>query len=184
VITRDDNSHQRPIRRLRIDECRPASVPETPEQSGRRIVIAAFLASVVFVGVLTLTFMGWRSRYLTRASFGITQVGPAIAPLAQVVPAGVDPEAWQGAVNDTRRALIAVTASNLLSFKEMGELRKEVSERVARAHPETAVDELSDLWDELTARAGPVLDPDYYLRPKLLPPRRRVPETHRAGAIP
>jgi hypothetical protein len=67
---------------------------------------------------------------------------------------------------------VTVTSSNLLDMAGLKSLRGEVAARVARARPETALSELAGLWDDLQARAGPVLD--RHARPKLLPPSRSV----------
>ena len=88
--------------------------------------------------------------------------------MAATVPAGVSPEAWRDAVSETHAMLVTVTASNLLDMAALRSLRGEVAARVARARPETALSELAGLWDDLHARAGPVLD--RHPRPKLLPP--------------
>jgi hypothetical protein len=185
VTARDDNSAQRPIRRLRIDDFaspRPVVDPiDAPTRSGRRVVIAAGLAFAVFWGALYLAFRDWRVRYRERAAFGASQVAPAIDPLAETVPSGINRARWRQAVADTHAALVTLTASNLLDRAQMNSLRGEIAGRVARAqaHPDRALDELAGLWNDLADRAEPVLA-ERHPRPKLLPPRpQKDPRTKR-----
>ncbi len=160
------------MRRLRIDataEGMPPSPEIPPGRSGRRVVIVGVLLVLVTWGGLYLAFRDWRARYRARALYGATQVATAIDPMAATVPAGVAPEAWREAVSETHAMLVTVTASNLLDMAALRTLRGEVAARVARARPETALSELAGLWDDLSNRAGPILD--RHPRPELLPPR-------------
>jgi hypothetical protein len=122
--------------------------------SGRRFVLVAGLAVLLIWGLLFLVFREWRARYRERASYGATQVIPAIDPMAEVLPPGVDPTAWQDAVDSTHDMLLTVTASNLLDVDEMRSLRAELEATVkrARARPETAIAELAGIWDEMAER--------------------------------
>ena len=158
------------MRRLRIDATAGGMFPTSglpPGRSGRRVVIVGVLLVLVTWGGLYLAFRDWRARYRARALYGATHVATAIDPMAATVPAGVPPEAWRDAVSGTHAMLVTVTASNLLDMAALRSLRAEVAARVARACPETALSELAGLWDDLQARAGPVLD--RHPRPKLLP---------------
>jgi hypothetical protein len=135
------------------------------------VVLVGVWGLLLLIATLVLIFRVWRIHYHERADYGAKQVAPAIDPLAQVVPPGVNREAWCQAVHDTHRALVGVTATNLLGLKEMHSLRDDVIRRVTRARPETALDDLSRFWDDLAARAAPALDPTRHPRPKLLKPR-------------
>ena len=53
--------------------------------------------------------------------------------------------------------LVTLTGSGLLDRSEMEHLRDDLRARFARVTPETAVKDLSALWDEMQAKAGPVL---------------------------
>jgi hypothetical protein len=171
VTGRDDQAGRRPAHRLRIDDFAPGS-PEPPTHSGRRFVIVAGLVLVLVWGALQVVFRIWRSGYRRRAAFGATQVAPAIDPLADIVPPGVDAVAWRRAVAETHAALVTLTAANLLDLSQMQSLRADLAARVARARtrPETARDELAGLWNQLADQAGPILVPRHP-RPKLLPPQ-------------
>jgi hypothetical protein len=163
------NSRGGPMRRLRIDATAEGMSPSPeipPGRSGRRVVIVGVLLVLVTWGGLYLAFRDWRARYRARALYGATQVATAIDPMAATVPAGVTPEAWRDAVSETHAMLVTVTASNLLDMAALRSLRGEVAARVARARPETALSELAGLWDDLHARAGPLLD--RHPRPALL----------------
>jgi hypothetical protein len=169
-------------RRWRLDELAgvraPGPRPEAPAHSGRRFVVAAGLVVLTTWGALYLAFLDWRARYRARASFGARQVAPAIDPLADVIPEGVDAGRWRQAVADTHRMLVALTASNLLDETQMRALRDALSARVAAARPATALGVLASTWDDLEDRAGPILG-TRHPRPKLLPPH---PPRERAGA--
>jgi hypothetical protein len=186
-----DRNHV-PIRRLRYDDlasivarCQPpgsALATATPgllarSHSGRRFVVVAVLSVLMIWGVFALVFREWRIRYRDRAIYGVTEVVPAIDPLAAIVPPGVDPITWRDAVSRTHALLVTVTASNLLDVKQMGELRAELDAVVARAReqPDTARAELTALWDALAERAEFLFkdsrsrDGDRHPRPKVLP---------------
>ncbi|WP_406698503.1 hypothetical protein V5E97_06435 [Singulisphaera sp. Ch08] len=174
MTERDDQVGRRPVPRLRIDEF-AAGPGEAPTHSGRRFVIVASLILILLWGTLQAVFRVWRAGYRRRADFGATQVAPAIDPLAEVVPPEVNPRAWREAVAETHEALVTLTAANLLDLAQMKGLRDDVGARVARAraHPETARDELAGLWNELANQAGPILEARHS-RPKWLPPRPPV----------
>lgn len=174
------NGKPKRAQRLRIDEFggpRPAQgggFEETAGHSGRRAVIVAGLVLLALWGGLWLAFRRWRAGYRERAAFAVAHVVPAIDPLADVAPPGVDPKAWRAAVDDTRAMLLTLATANVLNRAQMEALRADVDARVARARarPETAVDELAQLWDTLLSQAAPILVPRHP-RPKLLPPFRR-----------
>ena len=106
-------SHRDPVRRLRYDdlastmaptyahgtgEASAGRVPGTSRSSpwlprshsGRRFVIVAVIVVLVIWGVLYLVFREWRARYRERAAYGVSQVVPAIDPMAETRPA------WRG----------------------------------------------------------------------------------------
>jgi hypothetical protein len=145
--------------------------------SGRRFVTLAVLAVVILWGLLYVVFREWRARYRVRAAYGANQVVPAIDPLAEVDPPGVDPGRWRDAVAGTHAMLLTVTASNLLGLAAMRDLRLELDGAVARAraHPETAVAELAAIWDDMSERGEFLLKDtrplkgDRHPRPEFLP---------------
>ena len=174
MTERDDQARRRPSHRprLRLDEFAPGpGATEPTSHSGRRLVLVAGLALVVLWGALQAAFQVWRSGYRKRADFGATRVAPAIDPLAEIVPPGVEPDAWRRAVAETHEAIVTLTAANLLDLAQMRALRDDLTACVtrARAQPETARAELAGLWNELAHRAGPVLNARHP-RPALLPP--------------
>jgi hypothetical protein len=107
-------------------------------------------------------------------SYGATRVVPALDPLLAIVPPGVDPVAWREAFDQTRTMLLTLTDSSLLDVTAMGKLRGELSRHVsqARAHPETALDELAKIWKrgEFLLKQGGSRDGDRRPRPKILAP--------------
>ena len=134
-----------------------APVPWLPRShSGRRFVIVAGLAVLVIWGLLYLVFREWRAGYRERAAYGASQVVPAIDPIGEVVPPGVEPAAWLDAVRRTHDMLMTVISSNLLGIDEMRALRAELDQTVSRArsHPETAVAELAEVWNTIADRAA------------------------------
>lgn len=136
------------------------AAPGGPRGSGRRAV-AVIVATVLTLWLgLDLTFRGWKARYRARAEFGATRVAPAVDPLAGLVPPGVGPDEWWSAVAVTHAMLLALTGSGVLDGPGLEALRREVTDRVARARPETAREALAGLWDDLELRAGPVIAPD------------------------
>jgi hypothetical protein len=86
-------------------------------------------------------------RPTTLPSYGATQIVPAMDPLAEFLPPGMDPAAWRNAVSQTRALLLKAANSNLLTVRQLKRLRAQLDEAVARAraHPETAPDELTAL---------------------------------------
>ena len=115
----------------------------------------------------------------------MTQVVPAIDPLANITPPPVDPIAWRDAVQRTRAMLVTVISSNLLDISEMRQLRTELEQSVARGrtHPKRC---LANWPQSGTARrtgldsclrtAGPRVA-IAILRPKILPPRSKKVRT-------
>jgi hypothetical protein len=184
-------SPREPLRRLRYDDLSailarssarvpgPPGAPASPwlprSHSGRRFVILAALAVLAIWGVLDLVFRDWRARYRRRAAYGASHVAPAIDPMAETVPPGVDPAAWRDAVSRTHDMLRTVAASNLLGLDEIQRLRAELDAAVARARPETARAELAAVWDAIADRAefllkdGRSADGERHRRPDVLP---------------
>lgn len=128
-----------------------------PPRSGRRFVIVAVVAIAALWGTLFLVFRDWRTRHRDLAAFGAREVATLVDPLAGRVPATVEPKAWRAAVADTHAMLETLTASGLLDRAAMEGLRDDLRERFATTTPETAAADLSRLWDEMQAKAGPVL---------------------------
>lgn len=153
--------------------------------SGRRFVLVAGFAVLLIWGALYLIFREWRAKYRERAAYGLTQVVPAIDPLAEIAPPAVESRAWRDAVQETHGLLVTVTSSNLLGVTEMRALREELIQAVhrARARPETAVGELALIWNTLSDRAEFLLKDsrsasgERHPRPKILPPRTKKAQT-------
>jgi hypothetical protein len=141
-------------------------------------------------GGLYVAFQRWRSNYRARVAYGTSNVVPVVDALKEVMPPGVDPAAWRDAVDKTRGMLSTVVGSNLLDRDDMDKLRHELDQRVARAesHPETAIDELTAIWNEMADRAEFLFqdsrDPtrDRHVRPKVLAPRPPKEEGQKATA--
>lgn len=142
-------------------------------------MLVAGCTFLVLWGALYLAFRDWRERYRARAAFGATQVAPVIDALADVIPAGIDPDEWRAAVRGTHALLVTLTGVNLLNLEEMRSLRDELEGVVARvrAEPGSAREELAGVWDRIEDRAGFVLrdarsaSGERHPRPRLLPPR-------------
>ena len=142
-----------------------------PSRSGKKFVIAAFLTIAALWLGLVLAFRDWKGRHQELAAYGAREVAPLVDPLAERVPPGVEPKEWRSAVADTHAMLETLTASGLLDQKEtMEALRADLAARFAKASPETASGVLSNLWDEMQAKAGPVLT-GRPSRPPYCPPR-------------
>ena len=131
-----------------------------PRASGRRAVVAFVAAVLVLWLGLDLAFRGWKARYRALAEFGASRVAPAVDPLASINPPEIPPMEWRAAVSETHAMLLALTGSGVLGESQMDDLRRDVASRVAGARPETALKALSDLWDDLERKAGPVISPD------------------------
>ncbi len=157
---------------VRVDRSGTGGRPDG--HSGRAFVTAAVVAVLVLWGVLFVTFRQWRAGYRERADFGARVVAAAVDPLAGVVPDGVRPDAWRGAVAETHAMLRTLTASNVLDLPRMRALGERVAARVARARPPTARAELAGLWDEVEDRAGPVVR-SRHPRPALLGASKPTP---------
>ena len=163
--------------------------------SGRVLVTTVIVVVLLLWGGLNLVFRQWRAGYRERAVYGAKVVSEAIEPLAKILPSGevspmvriancagaaaavgmasttdVTPDAWRRAVEQSREMLVALTAANVLDRDQMTELGASVTARVHRAkeHPETARAELAALWDEISDRAGVIVDVRHP-RPKVLP---------------
>ena len=142
-------------------------------------MLVAGAVLLVIWGVLYWNFRDWKTRYRRRASYGATQVVPAIDPMATLVPPGVDPDAWRDAVQETRAMLATVVGSNLLDIEDMDRLRTELMQHAERAQadPAAARDELAAIWNELADRAEFLFQDsrsprgERHPRPKILPPR-------------
>lgn len=113
------------------------------------------------------------------SSYGEGRVVPALDPLRDLSPPGVDRTRWRDAVDRTRRLVLEVTASRLISAMRMMEWRKDLDRAVdrARAHPDSAVAELAAIWDAFEG-AGRALytdrksSIDRLARPEIFPPRK------------
>ncbi len=171
-------------------------------QSGRVLVTTVIVVVLLLWGGLNLVFRQWRAGYRERAVYGAKVVAEAIEPLAKILPScevspmvriancsgmsavvgvlsttDVNPDAWRRAVEQSREMLVALTAANVLDRAQMTELGASVTARVDRAkeHPETARAELAALWDEISDRAGVIVDVRHP-RPKVLPAKAKKVE--------
>jgi hypothetical protein len=185
-----DHAHRDPVRRLRFDDLPSIVVRNGPgpsefsaarlrlrDHSGRRFVLVAGMVGLLIGATLYLVFREWRAKYRERALYGATRVVPTIEPLRGVIPPGVDVAAWNDAVDQTRALLITVTGSNLLSVTDMDVLRIELSQHVRQAcvHPQTALGELAEIWNEVADRGDFLfrdsrsLSGDRHPRPRIIP---------------
>jgi hypothetical protein len=112
-------------------------------------------------------------------SYGADRVAPALDPLGDMTPAGVDADRWHDAVARTRALVLEVTSSRLISTKRMKDLRTDLDSAVAsaRAHPDSAVKELAGLWDALYRYCQTLFmdrksASEGHVRPEIFPPRR------------
>ncbi len=167
-----------PDRRWRLDPLTPSAEaldpgaevdppsppePEAPARSGasgRRLVAALVLAVLTLWGGLELAFRSWKSRYEAQAALGARKLAPAVAPLARLIPPGLDPATWARAVADTHAMLLALAGSGVLDEAQIEALARDLAAKVAAARPDTARPILATLWDDLQRRAGPVIAPD------------------------
>jgi hypothetical protein len=111
-------------------------------------------------------------------SYGADRVAPALDPLGDMTPPGVDAARWRDAVSRTRDLVLEATSSRLISTMRMRDLRGELDRAVARAlaHPESAVKELAGMWDSLYRSCQTLyMDrkgaSDGHVRPEIFPPR-------------
>jgi hypothetical protein len=147
--------------------------------SGRRLVIVAVLSVLLLWGGLYIAFQRWRASYRERAAYGASHVAASVGPLKDIVPPDVDPGVWRAAVEQTRAMLTTVAASNLLDRGDIDNLCFELDQFVskARAHPETAKNELAAIWNQMADRAEFLFQDsrsptrDRHVRPRILPPR-------------
>ena len=84
-------------------------------------------------------------------SYGADRVAPALDPLDDFTPPGVEAARWRDAVDRSRTLVLEVTASRLISTMRMMDLRRDIDRAVAhaRAHPAAAVADLAVVWDSL-----------------------------------
>ena len=171
-----DQSVRNSTRRFRVDDIGAIVIRNSPGPSAMRrfrlVASRAFRPAVRDRGGIRAArdlgdalsgFSGMAGRYRERALYGATQVLPAIDKLRAITPTNVDPVQWRKAVDQTGSMLITVTGSNLLDVKDMDRLRDELDQHASRAtdHPETAIRELGDIWDEIADRAhsySPIAD--------------------------
>ena len=128
-----------------------------PARSGRRFVIGAIVVIAALWGTLFLVFREWRTHHRDLAAFGASEVAPLVDPLADRVPPNVAAKRWRRAVADTHDMLVAATASGTINRPEMEHLRDDLRSRFAKTTPDTAISDLSQLWDEMQERVGPIL---------------------------
>jgi hypothetical protein len=149
-------------RRFRLDESvtGPSALPRGGRGTSGRVVVLAIAAAVLLLwGALTLAMSRWKADYLAKAEYGRSRVATVVDGFSRLSPPDVPAEAWARAVADTHQMLVALTASGLLDRPAMDGLRSELMARVDRSKPETALAELSGLWDEVETKAGPVVAP-------------------------
>ncbi len=115
-------------------------------------------------------------------SYGDDRVAPALDPLVEVQPPGVEPARWHEAVLRARKLVHTVTASRSISTLRMKDLRTSLDRTVAHAcaRPASAVEDLAGIWDALE-RARPATHPGQPspdggearpARPEIFPSRR------------
>ena len=165
---------------------RPDRTPPRREysrgHSGRRFVLVAGLAGLLIWGTL-FWFFATGGRDIANEALWSDKVVPAIDRLSRSCRPMSITALWRDAIDQTRAMLTTVTGSNLLDVKDIDPLRAELSQRVARAcdHPETAVGELAEIWNQVADRGEFLLrdsrsvSGDRHPRPKILPPRRGKP---------
>ncbi|CAN5809542.1 hypothetical protein BH23PLA1_BH23PLA1_42990 [soil metagenome] len=156
-------------RRFPLDTNGPGRRGGERRVSGRAFVAAAVVTILVGWGVLYLTFSTWREGVEQRIELGKAEVLPAIEPLSSKVPPGVEPGDWNEAIEATRELLILVIGTGRLDAPGLLALRDDLAGRSKRARPETAIAELSRIWDEMTRRYLVRLRGDLR-RPALLDP--------------
>ena len=137
--------------RVRIDAT-------SPGVSGRRVVLAICVVVLALWGALTLAMSSWKAAYAAKAEYGRTQIAPLVDPLEKCVPQGIDVDEWGAAVKATHTMLHALTAANLLEMDALQSLRADLVVRLRDPQPETVRVTLTELWDELEKKAGPVLN--------------------------
>ncbi|OJW18960.1 MAG: hypothetical protein BGO49_18140 [Planctomycetales bacterium 71-10] len=156
----------------------PGPRPVEPGVNGRRFVIGS-LGVIALAWVVTYAILApgmWS--YRERAEFGRKEVAPVVFGFQKVQPPGVDPRDWDRAVGDAHSLVLDATRSGGLSVEEATALRDDLRATLdrAKARPEAAVRELSDLWDRAAALARKVRPegaPDVdrsHPRPSILPP--------------
>ncbi len=141
-------------RRFRLDDLKPRRKVLGRRVSGRRFVAIAVVTILAVWGTLYLAFSNWREGVQRRIELGKAEVLPAIDLLAEKVPEGIDPIEWNEAIEATQELLRRVVGTGQLDESELLALRDDLAERSERASAETAVAELSTIWDEMTARLG------------------------------
>ena len=102
-------------------------------------------------------------------SYAETRVLPAMDSLRSIAPPDVDPGAWREAIDETRAMLLAVTEASSFDVAKLRTLRERLLHQVnqARDRPQTALDALAAIWDEVAPPAR-----SQRPRPKILPPPR------------
>lgn len=156
----------------------PGPRPVEPGVNGRRFVIGS-LGVIALAWVVTYAILApgmWS--YRERAEFGRKEVAPVVFGFQKVQPPGVDPRDWDRAIGDAHSLVLDATRSGGLSVEEATALRDDLRATLdrAKARPEAAVQELSDLWDRAAALARKVRPegaPDVdrsHPRPSLLSP--------------
>jgi hypothetical protein len=127
--------------------------------SGRKFVIGGIIVILLVWGVIFLAFQAWRANYEALAEYGATQIAPLVDSLTTKNPPGVEPKEWKQAIDDTHGMLLALTGSGLLERKTMEDLRNALSAIVEKATPDTVRKDLTDFWNSLERKAGPVISP-------------------------
>jgi hypothetical protein len=154
-----------PARRIRVDDRRSFRFLGQAH-SGRRFVVLAIACLLALWIVLFLFFRDWRARYRERTAQGKREVSAAIQPLARVVPPDISAREWTGMVAQTDGMLSTLVGSNTLDAAAIKAVRDQVATRVARARPETALDDMLAIWSDAEEKAGPAIS--HASRPRLL----------------
>ena len=157
-------------------EARHSGPPPEPGISGRRFVLAAMAACILGAGVIGALFRSWRQAFQERMILGNREVVAAVEPLAAIVPSdepAVDARAWKATVEQTQGMLRSVVATNLLDSPALLALGADIRARVATARPDNVRALLSNLWDDITRKAGPSILKRHGKPGLLQPPKNR-----------
>lgn len=160
------------------------SARENPEllnlgrtHSGRTFVLMVMIVLAIAWCGIFLAFSRWKAQYREDKLFGEREVATTVDRLADLKPPGVDRETWTQAVSDSHAMLVVVTGSGILDRSAMTQLRDELRAQYAKTTAESAVNDLSELWDDMQARAGPILTRDPERLP-VVPKRPKILESH------
>ncbi len=146
--------------------------------SGRRLVSIGLLVILVIWGTIYAIFRDWRTKYYARVTagraFAEAKLAPIVEPLAEKIPPGVDPKAWEDAIAATSAMLSTLAGSGQMTEIQLAKLASDVSRRIEQAHVETIQADLIELWDDMQ-QGGPASVVSI-TRPRELVPTPRLVE--------